>query len=102
MNVAGIYCFLSKDGSCYYIGSPINMKIIYNRHMFNLKHSDIRYSQANPKFYNYIRKYGLENLDFGCLLVIRNYPMMFSALNLSEYETSFLKLLVQLDLLITE
>lgn len=102
MNVAGIYCFLSKDGSYYYIGSSINMKIRYNRHMFNLKHSDIRYSQANPKFYNYIRKYGLGNLDFGCLLVIKNYLMMFSALNLSEYETSFLKLLIQLDLLITE
>jgi hypothetical protein len=70
--------------------------------MFNFKHSDIRYSQANPKFYNYIRKYGLENLDFGCLLVIKNYLMMFSALNLSENETSFLKLLIQLDLLITE
>ena len=71
MNIAGIYWFLSKDKSDYYIGSSINMKIRYNRHMFNLKHSDIRYSQANPKFYNYIRKYGLENLDFSCSFVRR-------------------------------
>lgn len=102
MNVAGIYCFYSKDGSDYYIGSSINMKTRYNRHMFNLNHSDIRNSQACPKFYNYVRKYGLNNLDFGCLLAIKNYLMMFSALNLSENETSLLKLLIQLDLLITE
>lgn len=55
-NIAGVYCFLSKDGLSYYIGSSINMKTRYNRHMFNLKHSNIRYSQANPKFYNYIKK----------------------------------------------
>ena len=102
MNVAGIYCFLSKDGSSFYIGSSINMKMRYSRHRFNLNHSDIRYYQANPKFYNYVRKYGFDNLDFRCLLVIKNYLMMFSALNLSEDETSFLKLLIQLDLLVAE
>jgi hypothetical protein len=88
-NVPGIYCFLSKDGSHYYIGSSMNMKIRYNRHMFNLKHSNVRYSQANPKFYNYIKKYGLEKLDFGCLLVIKNYLTMYSAFNLSEEEIFF-------------
>lgn len=101
-NVAGIYGFLSKDGLSYYIGSSINMKTRYNRHMFNLNHSNIRYSQANPKFYNYIKKYGLEKLDFGCLLVIKDYLTMCSAFSLSEEEISFLKLLMQLDLLLTE
>lgn len=70
--------------------------------MFNLKQSNDRYSRANPKFYNYINKYGLEQLEFGCLLVVLNYPDMYSGFNLSDQEISFLKSLVQLDLLITE
>ena len=74
----------------------------YNRHRFNLNQSNIRYSLAKPKFYNYVRKYGFDNLDSGCLLAIKNYLRMFSALNLSEDETSFLKLLIQLDLLVAE
>ena len=27
-------------------------------------------------FYNYINKYGIEQLEFGCLLVVRNYTDM--------------------------
>lgn len=51
---------MSKDRSnlSYYIGSSLNMKRRYNRHMSNLNHKDTRNSQANPKFYNYVRKYG--------------------------------------------
>jgi hypothetical protein len=78
------------------------MKARYNRHMFNLKQSNERYSQANPKFYNYINKYGIEQLEFGCLLAVKNYPEMCSGFNLSDEEISLLKSLVQLDLLITE
>jgi hypothetical protein len=63
--------------------------------MFNIKQTDTRYSQANPKFYNYIKKYGLESLDFGCLLITKNYPIMYSGLNLSEEEILFLKTLTQ-------
>jgi hypothetical protein len=70
--------------------------------MFNIKQTDTRYSQANPKFYNYIKKYGLESLDFGCLLITKNYPIMYSGLNLSEEEILFLKTLTQWDLLLTE
>jgi hypothetical protein len=48
----GIYCFMSKDKSnlSYYIGSSVNMKRRYSRHMCNIKHKDARNSQANPKF----------------------------------------------------
>jgi hypothetical protein len=70
--------------------------------MFNLKQSEIRYSQANPKFYNYVRKYGIEQLEFGCLLIVQDYPLMFSGFSLSAEEISLLKSLKQLDLLITE
>jgi hypothetical protein len=102
-NVPGIYCFLSKNElSSFYIGSSMNMKIRYNRHMFNLKHHDERYSQANPKFYNYINKYGIEQLELGCLLVVQDYPAIYSGFNTSDEEISLLKSLVQLDLLITE
>lgn len=102
-NLAGIYCFLSKDVLSYYIGSSLNMQRRYNRHMFNLKqHSDKRYSEANPKFYNYLNKYGIESLSFGCLLEINNYLGMFSGFYLTEDEKAFLTLLMQLDLLITE
>jgi len=101
-NLPGIYCFLSKDGLAFYIGSSMNMSTRYNRHMFNLKQSNERYSRANPKFYNYINKYGIEQLEFGCLLVVQNYPDMYSGFNLSDQEISLLKSLVQLDLLITE
>ena len=101
-DVPGIYCFLSKDGSSYYIGLSVNMKTRYNRHMFNLKHSDIRYYNANPKLYNYIRKYGLDSLDFGCLLTIKNYLVMCSAFDLSPKEISLLKSLTQWNLLIIE
>jgi hypothetical protein len=52
--------------------------------MFNLKQEETRYSQANPKFYNYIKKYGLDYLEFGCLLVVKNYHLMFSAFDLSQ------------------
>jgi len=102
LNIPGIYVFLSKDGKNFYIGSSMNMKARYNRHMFNLKQSNERYSQANPKFYNYINKYGIEQLEFGCLLAVKNYPEMCSGFNLSDEEISLLKSLVQLDLLITE
>lgn len=99
----GIYGFLSKDGLSYYIGSSLNMQKRYNRHLFNLKKgNDKRYSEANPKFYNYVNKYGLENLSFGCLLVIKNYPDMFTGFNISKKEDLFLTTLMQLDLLITE
>lgn len=99
----GIYCFLSKDGLYYYIGSSLNMQTRYNRHLFNLKQrSNKRYSEANPKFYSYLNKYGLEDLSFGCLLVIKNYLGMFAGFNLSEEENLFLTSLMQLDLLITE
>lgn len=102
-NLAGIYCFLSKDVLSYYIGSSLNMQRRYNRHMFNLKqHSDKRYSEANPKFYNYLNKYGIDNLSFGCLLEINNYLGMFSGFDLTEDEKVFLTWLMQLDLLITE
>ncbi len=114
--IAGIYCFLSEDGLSYYIGSSLNMQKRYNRHLFNLKQGDNkRYSEANPKFYNYVNKYGLENLSFGCLLVIKNYSTMFTGFNLSTFfffilrikkkkqkENLFLTTLMQLDLLITE
>jgi len=36
-NLPGIYCFISKDGLSYYIGSSLNMRTRYNRHLFNLK-----------------------------------------------------------------
>jgi len=36
-NCGGIYCFLSKDGLSFYIGSTVNMQTRYSRHMFNLK-----------------------------------------------------------------
>lgn len=101
-NVPGIYIFLSKDGENFYIGSSMNMRARYTRHMFNLKQSNERYSQANPKFYNYIKKYGIEQLEFGCLLVVKNYPEMNSGFDLSDEEISLLKSLVQLDLLVTE
>ena len=73
--------------------------------MFNLKQSgssNERYSKANPKFYNYVNKYGLDNLSYGCLLVVRNYIGMYTGFNLSESEKEFLTALTQLDLLITE
>nr|YP_010121862.1 GIY-YIG endonuclease [Monilinia fructicola]QRF72238.1 GIY-YIG endonuclease [Monilinia fructicola]QYB19430.1 GIY-YIG endonuclease [Monilinia fructicola]QYB19491.1 GIY-YIG endonuclease [Monilinia fructicola]QYB19553.1 GIY-YIG endonuclease [Monilinia fructicola]QYB19615.1 GIY-YIG endonuclease [Monilinia fructicola] len=73
-NLAGIYCFLSKDGLSYYIGSSLNMRTRYNRHLYNLKqHSNKRYSEANPKFYSHMNKYDLYSLSFGCLLIIKNY-----------------------------
>lgn len=102
LDVPGIYCFLSKDGSSFYIGSSVNMKNRYNRHMSNLKHIDKRNSLANPKFYNYVRKYGMDALDFGCLLVTKNYLVMYSGFNLTPAEISLLKSLIQWDLLITE
>lgn len=101
-SLPGVYCFLSKDKKSYYIGSSTNMKTRYNRHRFNLKHSDKRYSQANPKFYNYVNKYGWDSLDFGCLLVTKNYVLMYGAFDLSMSEITLLKGLVQLDLLIAE
>lgn len=70
--------------------------------MFNLKQTNIRYSLAKPKFYNYLNIYGLTSLDYGCLLITKNYLLMFSAFNLDQEEISLLKLLTQLDLLITE
>lgn len=104
LDVPGIYCFMSKDRSdlSYYIGSSVNMRGRYNRHMSNLNHKDTRNSQASPKFYNYVRKYGIEALDFGCLLVTLDYTVMFNGFNLSPKEISFLKSLTQLDLLLTE
>jgi hypothetical protein len=104
LDVPGIYCFMSKDKSdlSYYIGSSVNMKRRYNRHLFNLNHKDTRNSQASPKFYSYARKYGIESLDFGCLLATQDYLLKFSGFELQSEETSLLKLLTQLDLLITE
>lgn len=78
------------------------MKTRYNRHLFNFNQSNTRYSQANPKFYNYLNKYGLNSLNFGCLLIVKDYLLIFSAFNLTEEEISLLKSLTQLDLLITE
>ena len=100
----GIYSFMSKDKSdlSYYIGSSVQMRRRYSRHMFNLKHEETRYSQACPKLYNYIRKYGLESLEFGSLLTTQNYLVKFSGFELQSEEISLLKLLTQLDLLITE
>jgi len=101
----GIYCFYSKDGLSYYIGSSLNMQTRYNRHLYNLKQrSNKRSSEANPKFYNYVNKYGLESLSFGCLLLTKNYLGMFtgSYLPLKVEERLFLTALMQLDLLITE
>ena len=59
--------------------------------MSNLKHIDKRNSLANPKFYNYVRKYGMDALDFGCLLVTKNYLVMYSGFNLTPAEVSLLK-----------
>jgi hypothetical protein len=70
--------------------------------MSNLNHKDTRNSQANPKFYNYVRKYGIESLDFGCLLVTQDYLLIFRGFELQSEETSLLKLLTQLDLLLAE
>jgi len=102
LDVAGIYCFINKENLSYYIGSSLNIRKRYNRHIFNLKQTNTRYSQANPKFYNLIRKYGLESFDFSCLLITKNYLAMFSGLNLSQEEIALLKSLTQLDLLLTE
>jgi len=96
---------MSKDKSnlSYYIGSSVNMRGRYNRHMFNLNHKgDIRNFQANPKLYNYVRKYGIESLDFCCLLVTLDYMVIFNGFDLSPKEISLLKSLTQLDLLLTE
>ena len=73
------------------------MRRRYNRHVFNLNHKDARNSQASPKFYSYIRKYGVESLDFGCLAVTQDYLLIFSGFELQPEETSLLKLLTQLD-----
>ena len=78
------------------------MKVRYNRPIFNLKHQDQRYFNANPKFYNYIRKYGLDSLDFGCLLKVKNYLFMCSAFDLSPGEIYIIKLLTQWDIIISE
>jgi hypothetical protein len=104
LDVPGIYCFMSKDKSdlSYYIGSSVNMKRRYDRHLFNLNHKDTRNSQASPKFYSYARKYGIESLDFGCVLATQDYLLKFSGFELQSEETSLLKLLTQLDLLIAE
>jgi len=94
---------MSKDRSnLFYIGSSLNMKRRYNRHMSNLNHKDTRNSQANPKFYNIVRKYGIESLDFGCLLVTQDYLLIFRGFELQSEETFLLKLLTQLDLLLAE
>ena len=77
MDISGIYCFLSKDKSAYYIGSSINMKARYNRHVHNVNSSNERNYMASPKFYNFVRKYGLDFLDFGCLLATNNYLYLF-------------------------
>lgn len=67
------------------------MQIRYNRHLYNLKqHSNKRYLEANPKFYNHINKYGLESLSFAGLLVIKNDLVMFTGFNLSEQAKGFL------------
>lgn len=64
LHVPGIYCFLSKDGLSFYIGSSLNMHTRYTRHLSNLnQHSNKRNYEASPKFYNYIRKHGLDNLS---------------------------------------
>nr|YP_009945094.1 GIY-YIG endonuclease [Monilinia laxa]QOE17458.1 GIY-YIG endonuclease [Monilinia laxa]QYB19880.1 GIY-YIG endonuclease [Monilinia laxa]QYB19965.1 GIY-YIG endonuclease [Monilinia laxa]QYB20046.1 GIY-YIG endonuclease [Monilinia laxa]QYB20142.1 GIY-YIG endonuclease [Monilinia laxa] len=90
-DLPGIYCFLSKDGLSYYIGSSLNMRTRYNRHLYNLKqHSNKRYSEANPNFYNHMNKYGLDSLSFGCLLIIKNYLGMFTGFNLSFFPQVFL------------
>jgi len=104
LNIPGIYCFMSKDRSTlsYYIGSSVNMRARYNRHMYNLNHRDARNNKANPKFYNYVRKYGIGALDFGCLLVIKDYLLIFNGFELQPKEISLLKSLIQLDLLIAE
>nr|YP_009722262.1 hypothetical protein [Morchella importuna]QGN66664.1 hypothetical protein [Morchella importuna] len=95
---------MSKDREnlAHYIGSSTNIKRRYNRHQSNLNSKEARNSQASPKFYNYIRKYGLESLEFGCLLETKDYVVIFSGFDLSPEEISLLKSLTQLDLLITE
>lgn len=104
LGVPGVYCYMSKDrhNLSYYIGSSVNMRRRYNRHASNLNHKDARNSQASPKFNNYVRKYGVESLDFGCLVVTQDYLLIFSGFELQPEETSLLKLLTQLDLLIAE
>jgi hypothetical protein len=104
LGVPGVYCFMSKDrhNLSYYIGSSVNMRRRYNRHASNLNHKDTRNAQASPKFYNYVRKYGVESLDFGCLVATQDYLLIFSGFELQPDETSLLKLLTQLDLLIAE
>ena len=104
LDMPGVYCFMSKDrhNLSYYIGSSVNMRKRYNRHVFNLNHKDTRYFQSSPKFYNYVRKYGVESLDYGCLVVTQDYLLISSGFELQPEETSLLKLLTQLDLLIAE
>jgi len=85
---------MSKDRSnLFYIGSSLNMKRRYNRHMSNLNHKDARNNKANPKFYNYVRKYGIGALDFGCLLVTQDYLLIFRGFELQSEETSLFKII---------
>jgi len=107
LDIPGIYCFISKNRSPGGAGgapggSSVNMKRRFNRHQNNLNSKVDRSSQANPKFYNFVRKYGWESLEFGCLLETKDYLVMFSGFDLSPEEISLLKILTQLDLLITE
>ena len=78
------------------------MKRRYNRHIFNIKDDNVRNSMASPKFYNYVRKYGMDYLDFGCLLVTKDYLVLHGGFDLSPEESALLKLLTQWDLLLTE
>lgn len=119
-DVPGIYCFLSKNKAFYYIGSSrgsppggthapgrglgssVHMKKRFNRHVFNIKDDKVRNHMASPKFYNYVRKYGMDDLSFGCLLATKDYLMLYGGFDLSPEETALLKLLTQWDLLLTE
>lgn len=94
-DVPGIYCFLSKNKAFYYIGSSVHMKKRFNRHVFNIKDDKVRNHMASPKFYNYVRKYGMDDLSFGCLLATKDYLMLYGGFDLSPEETALLKLLTQ-------
>lgn len=67
-DVPGIYCFLSKDKTFFYIGSSVHMKRRYNRHIFNIKDDNVRNSMASPKFYNYVDS--LEKIWDGLLIFL--------------------------------
>jgi group I intron endonuclease len=64
MQISGLYIVTNKINGNYYIGSSNNIMLRWTHH----KYYSLRGSTKLPKFYNALRKYGIDNFDMKPLL----------------------------------